>query len=204
MMAAKVQRFVWLLVAVTSIATACRKPRGWSLSPAAPISLTMSALGYHVDLRVSILLPPNYQREPGDIASHAEWRTPERPRNEDRSPLLTLSINGESLSNGCSLRNGDAPDTLSVQQVRPDLLVSRCGSKATGTVDSVRAFYTMKLPETQRPITLWCTVTFFGEYEGRDLDDATSICSSVQWHVLDNQLPPDESSSGQSASKPPR
>jgi hypothetical protein len=166
----------------------------------------MSALGYHVDLRVSISLPPNYQREPGDIASHAEWRTPERLRNEDRSPLLTLSINGESLSNGCSLRNGDAPDTLSVQQVRPDLLVSRCGSKAAGTVDSVRAFYTMKLPESQRSITLWCTVTFFGEYENRDLDDAASICSSIQWHILDTQLPQDPGGapSVQSAGKPSR
>jgi hypothetical protein len=203
MMAARLQRFVWLLVVVSSIAPACRKPRGWSLAPATPISLTMSALGYHVDVRVSISLPPNYQREPGDIASHAEWRTSERVRNEDRSPRLSLSINGESLSNGCSLRNRDAPETLSVQQVRPDLLVSRCGSRATGKVDYVRAFHTMKLPEPQRSITLWCTFVFYDEYESRDLDDATSICSSIQWHILDTQLPqdPDESSSGQEPSR---
>jgi len=140
----------------------------------------MSALGNHVDLRVSISLPPNYQREPGGIASDAEWKTPERRRNEDKSPLLTLSVTTEPLSNGCSLRNGEAPETLSVQQGRPDLLVSRCGSRATGKVDFVHAFYTMKLPETQRSITLWCTFVFYSEYESRDLDDAATICSSIQ------------------------
>lgn len=196
------RRLAWL-VALSSIATACRKPRGWSLTPATPISLTMSALGNHVDLRVSISLPPNYQREPGGIASDAEWRTPERVRNEDRSPRLTLSINAEPLSNGCSLRNGDLPETLSVQQVRPDLLVSRCGSRATGKVDYVRAFHTMKLPESQRSITLWCSFIFYDEYESRDLDDAATICSSIQWHVLDTKLPqaPDESSSEQEPSR---
>lgn len=206
MMAANMLRvFAWL-VALSSVTTSCRKPRGWSLAPTTPISLTLSALGHHVDLRVSIELPANYQREPGDIASDAMWDTPEHRQNKDRSPLLSLSITGEALSNGCSLRNGDEPDTLSVQQVRPDLLVSRCGSKATGKVDSVRAFYTMSLPETQRSVVLWCTVTFFGEYEGGDLDDATSICSSIQWRILDNQLPQDldEPSSGQSAAQPPR
>jgi len=205
-MAANMLRLFAWLVALSSITTACRKPRGWSLTPTTPISLTLSALGHHVDLRVSIQLPPNYQREPGDIASDAMWDTPEHRQNKDKSPLLSLSIGNELLSNGCSLRNGDAPDTLSVQQVRPDLLVSRCGSKATGNVDSVRAFHTMKLPETQSSIALWCTVTFFGEYESRDLDDASSICSSIQWHVLDTQLPqtPDASATGQSTITPSR
>jgi hypothetical protein len=208
MMAARLRRFVLLLAALSGISTACRKPRGWSLMPATPISLTLSALGDHVDLRVSIQLPPNYQREPGDIASDATWDTPEHRQNKDRSPLdrsplLSLSIENEVLSNGCSLRNGDVPDTLSVQQIRSDLLVSRCGSKATGTVDSVRAFYTMKLPETQRTISLWCTITFFGEYENHDLDDATSICSSIRWHVLETQPPPgSDNSSSDTAGKP--
>ena len=161
MAASMLRRCAWLLVALSSIATACRKPRGWSLTPTTPISLTMSALGDHVDLRVSLQLPPNYQREPGDIASLARWDTPERRRNEDKSPLLTLTITGEPLSNGCSLRKGEGPDTLSVQQVRKDLLVSRCGSRATGKVDLVHAFYTMSLPGTQTSISLWCTVTFF-------------------------------------------
>lgn len=206
MMAANTLRlFAWLVV-LSCITMACRKPRGWSLTPTTPSSLTLSALGHHVDLRVSIQLPPNYQREPGDIASDATWDTPEHRQNKDRSPLLSLSIANELLSNGCSLRNGDAPDTLSMQQVRPDLLVSRCGSKATGKVDSVRAFYTMNLPEPQKSIALWCTVTFFGEYESRDLDDASSICRSIQWHVLDTQLPrnPDESSHEQSGDESSR
>lgn len=206
MAASTLRRFVWLLVALSCIATACRKPRGWSLTPTAPISLTMSALGDHVDLRVSLQLPPNYQREPGDIASLARWDTLEHRRNEDKSPLLTLTITGEPLSNGCSLRNGEAPDTLSARQVRKDLLVSQCGSRATGKVDFVHAFYSMSLPKTQTSITLWCTITFFGEYESRDVNDATSICSSIQWHILDTQLPqdPDESSSVQGAAKPSR
>lgn len=199
--------FLWALAAL-SIATACRKPRGWSLTPTTPTSLTMSALGYHVDVRVSIELPPNYQREPGGIASEADWRTPEGSGYEGRSPMLSLSIQGHDLlSDGCNLGKGQKPDTLSVQQVRPDLLVSRCGDLSTGRVDYVHAFHTMTLPAAYgipRSISLWCTFIFHDEYESRDIDDAASICSSIRWHVLETEPPQslDEPSSKQDASKP--
>jgi hypothetical protein len=129
--------------------------------------------------------------------------TPTSPISVTLSAAVVVEHRERPLSNGCSLRNGNAPDTLSVQQVRPDLLVSRCGSKATGTVESVRAFYTDGAARScglDKPLV---HITFFGECESHDLDDATAICSSIRWYVLETQPSPgSDNSSSEGAGKP--
>jgi hypothetical protein len=168
----------------------CRKSRDWSLTPASPVSLTLAAAGYPgLYVRADITLPERYERERGGTESNAIWQAPERQRGEGKSPLLTLTLGGKPYPNGCSEREGAGLDVVTTQQLRDDLLVTQCGSSTSKTIDVVNAFHRVTLPRVASQWYLWCSVTFYGEYEVRDIADASAVCSSIRWRVLEAEPP---------------
>lgn len=187
------------LMALFAVASVdCRKPRNWSLSPTVPTGLTLAVPGYPgLYLRVDITIPERYVRERGTGNSEAEWKTPERHKNEGDSPELSLSLVGDKpYENGCSATDNPGAQPLTVQRVRKDLVVTQCGyaseDKQANKLEAVRAYVDVQLPRMPRELAqwyLWCRVLFLQEYEPRDIEDATAICSSIRWQVLDAATP---------------
>ncbi len=180
-----------LLLLLFVVGVSC-KPDRWSLEPVMPTMLNLRDYRNRVDVLILMTLPLNFKPDAAGSTfgfTQTMWETPEHHWHRDDSPFLVLSSQDPWPFGVCG--SGEDADILSTRQVegdatspfRNDLVITQCGSRATGKVKTQHVAIktsadAMGAPDVIYPISLDCYFTFSG-YTLTDLNDAVTVCNSI-------------------------